>query len=104
VNFPRQSTKAGTHLKRFAIFAALLLGSAVLLPTIIAQSSSPSATEHPDWPGHGQLFVGTCYQPIDRSPEEIHRDIGLMKQAGFSLVRMGDLSWDSFECTPPTSR
>jgi beta-galactosidase len=84
-------------LKRFVSLAAVLLSSALLLPTGTAQSASPNAAEHPDWPGHGQLFVGTCYQPIDRSPEEIHRDIALMKQAGFSLVRMGDLSWDSFE-------
>jgi len=83
-------------LKRFATAAAILL-SAFLVPFAVAQSSSPSAAEHPDWPGHGQLFVGTCYQPVDRSPEEIHRDIALMKQAGFTLVRMGDLSWDSFE-------
>jgi len=50
-----------------------------------------------DWPGPGQLFVGTCYQPVDRSPEQIRRDIALMKQAGFRVVRMGDLSWDYFE-------
>jgi len=43
------------------------------------------------------LFVGTCYQPVDRSPEEIRRDIALMRDAGFTLVRMGDLSWDAFE-------
>lgn len=53
--------------------------------------------EHPNWPGPGQLFVGTCYQPIDRSPEQIDRDIAIMKRAGFNVVRMGDLSWDSFE-------
>ncbi len=56
-----------------------------------------SAAQHPDWPGRGQLFVGTCYQPVDRSPEQIRQDIALMKQAGFTLVRMGDLSWDAFE-------
>ena len=56
-----------------------------------------SAVQHPDWPGKGQLFVGTCYQPVDRSPEQIRQDIALMKQAGFTLVRMGDLSWDAFE-------
>ena len=56
-----------------------------------------SATEHPDWPGKGQLFVGTCYQPVDRTPEKIRQDIALMKQAGFTMVRMGDLSWDAFE-------
>ncbi len=55
------------------------------------------APAHPKWPGPGQLFVGACYQPIDRSPEEIDRDIAIMKQAGFNVVRMGDLSWDSFE-------
>ena len=50
-----------------------------------------------DWPGPGQLFVGTCYQPVDRSPEQVERDIALMKGAGFQVVRMGDLSWDYFE-------
>jgi beta-galactosidase len=84
-------------LKRFAILAAMLLSSALFLSPLTAQSVSSRAAEHPDWPGRGRLFVGTCYQPIDRSSEEIHRDIALMKQAGFSLVRMGDLSWDSFE-------
>ena len=52
---------------------------------------------HPNWPGPGQLFVGTCYQPIDRSPEQIDQDIAIMRRAGFNVVRMGDLSWDSFE-------
>ena len=49
------------------------------------------------WPGPGQLFVGTCYQPVDRSREQIKTDIALMKQSGFKVVRMGDLSWDYFE-------
>jgi beta-galactosidase len=56
-----------------------------------------SAEGRTDWPGPGQLFVGTCYQPVDRSPEQVKRDIALMKQAGFKVVRMGDLSWDYFE-------
>lgn len=64
-------------------------------------SSSPAKAQniasHPNWPGPGQLFVGTCYQPVDRTPEEIDRDIAIMKRAGFNVVRMGDLSWDSFE-------
>ncbi len=51
----------------------------------------------PAWPGKGQLFVGTCYQPVDRSPDEIKRDIALMKSAGFRMVRIGDLAWDSIE-------
>ena len=60
-------------------------------------SSGQSNPAHPDWPGPGQLFVGTCYQPIERTPKEIDRDISLMKRAGFNVVRIGDLSWDSFE-------
>jgi len=52
---------------------------------------------HPAWPSRGQLFVGACYQPVDRSPGQIDRDIAVMKRAGFNVVRMGDLSWDSFE-------
>ena len=60
-------------MKRFAIAVAMLLSSTFLF--------SQSAAEHPDWPGRGKLFVVTCYQPVDRSPEEIRRDIALMKQA-----------------------
>jgi beta-galactosidase len=76
-------------VKRFATGAAILISSVLLC--------GQSAENHPDWPGKGQLFVGTCYQPVDRSPEEIRRDIALMRDAGFTIVRMGDLSWDSFE-------
>jgi beta-galactosidase len=34
---------------------------------------------------------------VDRSPVQIDGDIAIMKRAGFNVVRMGDLSWDSFE-------
>jgi beta-galactosidase len=60
-------------------------------------SAEERAAPHPGWPGKGRLFVGTCYQPVDRSPEQIRTDIALMRAAGFTLVRMGDLSWDAFE-------
>jgi beta-galactosidase len=76
-------------LRRTLIAMALFLGS----PPLWGQS----ADQHPDWPGKGQLFVGTCYQPVDRSPEQVRQDIALMNQAGFTMVRMGDLSWDAFE-------
>lgn len=79
--------------------AALMVGSSVALSFVGAASpaSAQSAAGHPAWPGKGDLFVGTCYQPIDRSPEQIRQDIAVMKAAGFNMVRMGDLSWDSFE-------
>lgn len=76
-------------MRRILIDVAL-----VLIATVVF---AQSAERHPDWPGKGQLFVGTCYQPVDRSPEQVRQDIALMKQAGFTLVRMGDLSWDAFE-------
>ena len=76
-------------LRRTLTTVALVLSSTLLI--------GQSADQHPDWPGKGQLFVGTCYQPVDRSPEQIRQDIALMKQAGFTMVRMGDLSWDAFE-------
>jgi beta-galactosidase len=69
----------------------------VLMSTLSAASVAQKAPAHPNWPGPGQLFVGTCYQPIDRTPEQVDRDIAIMKGAGFNVVRMGDLSWDSFE-------
>src|ERR1017187_2209120 len=59
--------------------------------------AAQDASAHPAWPGPGQVFVGACYQAIDRSPEQIDQDIAIMKRAGFNVVRMGDLSWDSFE-------
>jgi len=67
------------------------------MSTLNAASVAQNAPAHRNWPGPGQLFVGTCYQPIDRTPEQVDRDIAIMKGAGFNVVRMGDLSWDSFE-------
>ena len=75
-------------LKRFCAACALALA---------AVSAVHAEDVRPNWPGAGQLFVGTCYQPVDRSRAQIQRDVALMKQAGFKVVRMGDLSWDYFE-------
>jgi beta-galactosidase len=72
----------------------LSLASGLALSAISAAQVAPGNRNRP---GPGQLFVGTCYQPIDRTPEEIDLDIAIMKHAGFNVVRMGDLSWDSFE-------
>ena len=44
-----------------------------------------------------RLYVGTCYQPVDRTPAQVHEDVRRMRAAGFTVVRMGDLSWDYFE-------
>jgi len=72
--------------------AACAMAFVALDPTV-----AQGVDGHAGWPGAGQLFVGTNYQPFDRSREQILRDIARMKAAGFKVVRMGDLSWDSFE-------
>jgi beta-galactosidase len=77
----------------FIRLALVLFIAGILNSSCVAQDISA----HPNWPGPGQLFVGACYQPIDRTPEEIDQDIAIMKRAGFNVVRIGDLSWDSFE-------
>src|ERR1039457_2622931 len=82
-----------TGSSRWLASNCLMTGFALLTGVAWAQGSA----ERLDGATKGRLFVGTCYQPIDRTPEEIHRDIAMMKGAGFNLVRMGDLSWDSFE-------
>ncbi|HLP15665.1 MAG TPA: beta-galactosidase [Bacteroidota bacterium] len=44
------------------------------------------------------LYVGANYHPHDdKNIEKIKRDITLMKDAGFTVVRMGHLAWDSYE-------
>jgi beta-galactosidase len=44
-----------------------------------------------------ELYVGTNYHPHDSNPETWKHDIALMKAAGFRVVRMGHLAWDSYE-------
>jgi beta-galactosidase len=62
----------------------LLIISTLLLATLSVKSQ--------------ELYVGTNYHPHDdKDPEKIKKDIGLMKAAGFKVVRMGHLAWDSYE-------
>jgi beta-galactosidase len=45
-----------------------------------------------------ELYVGVNYHPHDdKNPDKIKHDIQLMKDAGFKVVRMGHLAWDSYE-------
>src|SRR5512134_3840370 len=60
-------------------------------------SSAHAQTAGRDAPWAGRLFVGSNYQSVDRTREQVVRDIARMKGAGFKVVRMGDLSWDYFE-------
>jgi beta-galactosidase len=77
------------------------IAKAVLLSLTTLSAAAPAlaqqSQDHADWVAPGQLFVGACYQPVDRSPEQVKLDIAYMKKAGLKVVRMGDLSWDYFE-------
>jgi beta-galactosidase len=45
-----------------------------------------------------ELYIGANYHPHDdKNPEKIKSDVKLMKAAGFNVVRMGHLAWDSYE-------
>ncbi len=44
-----------------------------------------------------ELYVGANYHPHDSNVAVWKRDIPLMKAAGFNVVRMGHLAWDSYE-------
>jgi beta-galactosidase len=44
-----------------------------------------------------ELYVGANYHPHDSNVAVWKTDIPLMKAAGFNVVRMGHLAWDSYE-------
>ncbi|GAA4812392.1 beta-galactosidase [Streptomyces ziwulingensis] len=46
-----------------------------------------------------RLYVGANYHPHDSDPRQWERDIRMMKEAGFTVARLGHLAWDSFEPT-----
>ncbi len=43
------------------------------------------------------LYIGTNYHPHDWDASRWKKDILLMKEAGFTTVRLGHLCWDSYE-------
>lgn len=43
------------------------------------------------------LYIGANYHPHDWPEERWSTDIALMKEAGFTTVRLGHLCWDSYE-------
>lgn len=43
------------------------------------------------------LYIGANYHPHDWDPSRWRTDVKLMKEAGFTTVRLGHLCWDSYE-------
>lgn len=48
-------------------------------------------------PFDGTLYVGANYHPHDSTETEWRRDLAMMKEAGFRVLRAGHLAWDSYE-------
>src|ERR1039457_5007262 len=92
-----KSTYPATRPKSWFILPGKFALLLILVNTLSSESVAREIPSFPKGPGAGQLYVGACYQPIDRTPEQIDRDVAVMKHVGFNVVRMGDLSWDSFE-------
>ena len=82
----KKERKASNFERRVRFLALLFLSLGLSRLPASAQATSA----HPTWPGPGQLFVGTCYQPVDRSPDQINQDIAIMKHAGFNVVDVKD--------------
>jgi len=89
IRWSRPRLCAGASVKQLAL--ALAAGLA-----LSALSAAQDFRANAGWPGPGQLFVGTCYQPIDRTPEQIDQDIAIMKRAGSMSCAWGSVL-DSFE-------
>lgn len=75
---------------------ATLVGACALLAAVTSASFAQAPAGQLRVPD-AHLYVGANYQPVDRTPVQIHQDIARMKAAGFTVVRMGDLSWDYFQ-------
>lgn len=45
-------------------------------------------------------YIGAAYYPPFGDRAAIARDAQLMRAAGFNVVRLGDLTWDTFEPAP----
>ncbi|WAC46847.1 beta-galactosidase [Asticcacaulis sp. SL142] len=82
-------------------FRDILIGTAAILSAVSgvipAQAQAQTPAGHMQGVKTDRLYVGANYQPVDRTPKQITQDIALMKKAGFTVVRMGDLSWDYFQ-------
>ena len=44
-----------------------------------------------------RLYIGANYHPHDWPEERWPKDIAMMQESGFNVIRLGHLCWDSFE-------
>jgi len=73
----------------------LLAGFAVLLIVVSSRDSRAQTPFHPD--KMPTVLYGAAYYPEYMPYERLDKDVDLMKQAGISVVRMGESSWGLWE-------
>ncbi|MGC1484936.1 MAG: beta-galactosidase, partial [Candidatus Acidiferrum sp.] len=80
-----------------------MLGGFVVAMAMVAINSSVLAQTSPAAPGTTQptILYGAAYyneyMPAELQPDRLDTDVALMKQAGISVVRMGESTWSLWE-------
>jgi beta-galactosidase len=46
---------------------------------------------------HQELHIGSCYYPEQFDPSQWRRDADSMEEAGFNVVRLGEMTWSGLE-------
>ena len=80
----------------------ILTGFAIFM-AMAEMSVSARAQEHSPGPGAPQptILYGAAYyneyMPADQQPGRLEKDVALMKEAGITVVRMGESTWSLWE-------
>ncbi|MGB6901156.1 MAG: hypothetical protein WBE12_21350, partial [Candidatus Acidiferrum sp.] len=82
------------RVKFVRTFALLFVAAAMVPMTFSALAQEPSTAPGATQPTilYGAAYYNE-YMPADLQPGRLDRDVALMKEAGISVVRMGESTW-----------
>ncbi|MGB6598799.1 MAG: beta-galactosidase [Candidatus Acidiferrum sp.] len=80
------------------ILSGFVVAAAMVAMTFSAIAQTPSAVPGATEPTilYGAAYYNE-YMPADLQPQRLDRDVALMKEAGISVVRMGESTWSLWE-------
>src|SRR5579863_4197764 len=86
-----------THMTRSLVsrISCALLTLALTLSAVAQNSTSPPGALLPNVL-YGAAYYNE-YMPADLQPGRLEKDVALMKDAGISVVRMGESTWSLWE-------
>ena len=94
----KRNTTAPSSLLAISIHAGLALA---LLAIITASASGQNASGQNTAQRQPSILYGAAYyeeyMPADLQPGRLEKDVALMKQAGITVVRMGESTWSLWE-------